>query len=460
MRLLVLLVAAWLPALDAGEVRLISVDPGHFHAALIQKEMYPWVSKRVAVYAPLGPDVVDYVNRVALFNTRKENPTSWELDVRCSPDFFERMLRDRPGNVVVMSGRNRGKIDRIQASLGAGFHVLADKPWIIASSDLGKLEAALDTAERKGLVGYDIMTERYEITSILQREFVNDAEVFGQLVAGTAVKPGISAKSIHHLMKLVAGIPIRRPVWFFDVEQQGEGLSDVGTHAVDLVTWTAFPKQQIDYRKEIRVLDGKHWPTEISKADFERVTGENDFPGYLSEYVKNGRLEYYCNNAVHYTIRGIHVQLDILWNWEAPLGTGDSYAATFRGTRARVEIRQGIEENYVPELYIVPDPSAKAAVFAALKKKIAALQTVWPGLSIKETGDEARIVIPGQYRVGHEAHFAQVTNQFFEYLKSPKSVPGWEKTNMLAKYYVSTKGVELGRARSSYKVSSRPKPPR
>jgi len=38
------------------EFRLIILDPGHFHAALIQKSMYAGVSKRVAVYAPLGPD--------------------------------------------------------------------------------------------------------------------------------------------------------------------------------------------------------------------------------------------------------------------------------------------------------------------------------------------------------------------------------------------------------------------
>ena len=37
-----------------AEVRLITLDPGHFHAALVQKEMYPGVAKQVHVYAPLG----------------------------------------------------------------------------------------------------------------------------------------------------------------------------------------------------------------------------------------------------------------------------------------------------------------------------------------------------------------------------------------------------------------------
>jgi hypothetical protein len=52
------------------------------------------------------------------------------------------------------------------------------------------------------------------------------------------------------------------------------------------------------------------------------------------------------------------------------------------------------------------------------------------------------VTIPDQYRVGHEAHFAQVTKQFFEYLKRPETFPAWENPN-LAKYYVSTKGVEM-----------------
>ena len=40
--------------------------------------------------------------------------------------------------------------------------------------------------------------------------------------------------------------PLHRPASFFDVEQQGEGLTDVGTHLVDLVPWMLFPGQGID----------------------------------------------------------------------------------------------------------------------------------------------------------------------------------------------------------------------
>src|SRR6185295_17989417 len=122
----VTLVAALLGGLSIGmqkrepampDVRLMTVDPGHFHAGLVQKEMYPGVSERVDVYAPLGPDLMEHLNRIVAFNSRREQPTKWAMEVHASPDFFPRMLRERPGNVVVLSGRNRGKIARILASV-------------------------------------------------------------------------------------------------------------------------------------------------------------------------------------------------------------------------------------------------------------------------------------------------------------------------------------------------------
>src|SRR6516225_11009220 len=141
-----------------AEARLITLAPGHFHAALVQKEMYPGVAKQVHVYAPLGPDLIAHLERIAGFNARGDNPTRWELEVHAGPDALQRMLHERLGNVVVLAGRNRQKIDRILAAVEAGLNVLADKPWIISSGDLPKLQAALDTAEANHLIAYDMMT--------------------------------------------------------------------------------------------------------------------------------------------------------------------------------------------------------------------------------------------------------------------------------------------------------------
>jgi predicted dehydrogenase len=427
-----------------AEIKLITLDPGHFHAGLIQKEMYSGVSPRVHVYAPLGTDLIEHLGRVARFNARPENPTTWELEIHTGPDFLERMCRERPGNVVVISGRNRGKIDRIHAALEAGLNVLADKPWVIRSADLPKLAEALDLADQRGLIAYDIMTERFEITSILQRAMVQDPAVFGKPVPGTRQEPGVSMESVHHLYKEVAGVPNLRPAWFFDIQQQGEALSDVGTHLVDLVQWNLFPNQPIDSAHEIELTAAARWPTVLSPRQFQQVTGEKPFPKFLEPYLTGGNLEYYCNTRVSYALRGIHTRLDVLWNYEAPAGTGDTYFATFRGTRARVEIHQGKEEKFRPEVYLVPNhPAGKPDLVAATRNRLKELAKTYPGLDLEEAGDRLRISIPERYRVGHEAHFAQVTNLFFSYLRDPKSLPAWEKPCMLAKYLVSTRGVEL-----------------
>jgi predicted dehydrogenase len=425
---------------DSTEVRLITLDPAHFHAALVQKEMLAGVARRCAIFAPLGPDLRQHLQRIEGFNARPVNPTSWEIDVHCTPQAVERMCAERPGNVVVIAGRNRGKIGKIAAALEAGLNVLADKPWIIDSADLPALEAALDLAGRKGLVAYDMMTERYEISTILQKELVQAPAVFGETVPGSQAEPGVTMESVHHIMKTVAGVPGLRPAFFFDVGEQGEGLADVGTHLVDLVPWTLFPGQAIRGPQEIEITGVRRWPTVIGAEQFQRVTGLAGFPDELAPWVSGDRLDYFCNTQVSYQIRGVHVRLDVLWNWESPAG-GDTHHATYRGTRSRIEVRQGEKEDYRPEVYVAPNGSRnRGEVAAALRDHIARLRGAYPGLGCEDMGDELRVSIPDGYRVGHEAHFAQVLAQFLKYLKSPAAMPAWERPNMLAKYYVSASG--------------------
>ena len=123
-----------------------------------------------------------------------------------------------------------------------------------ASADLPALERALAEADASQIVAYDIMTERFEVTSEIQRALVNDKAISGGIPPGTPDRPSDYMESIHHLMKVVAGAPNIRPAWFFDSAEQGEGLNDIGTHLVDLVQWTLFPDQSIDYKADLKVL--------------------------------------------------------------------------------------------------------------------------------------------------------------------------------------------------------------
>src|SRR4030042_6350439 len=286
--LCVLLLAAVPPPCRAkGEVRLITLDPGHFHAALVQKIMYDQVSPVVHVYAPEGPDVQQHLDRIASYNTRAADPTAWNEIVYKGSDFFEKMIAEKVGNVVVLSGNNKKKNEYITNSIAAGLNVLADKPMIISPEDFPTLEEAFRVAQEKGILLYDIMTERYEVTTILQKLLSQNENIFGKLVAGSKDEPAVTKVSVHHFSKVVSGSPLQRPVWFFDVEQQGEGIVDVTTHLVDLVQWECFPEQILN-PSDIVIASAKRWPTVILKEEFKGVTGFDDFPDYLQKDFKNG----------------------------------------------------------------------------------------------------------------------------------------------------------------------------
>ncbi len=193
----------------------------------------------------------------------------------------------------------------------SGLHVLGDKPWILKSDEMPKLNAVLAEADRRGVVAYDIMTERFEVTSMLQRALVNDAPTFGEIVKGNETDPGVYMESVHHLMKVVAGAPNIQPPWFFDTAEQGEGLNDIGAHLVDLVHWTLFRDRSLDYRSDSRVLAAHRWPTWIPEADFRRVTGLPGFDPAIAGAVKDGTVEYFANTLVSYAAGCHEVERDL-----------------------------------------------------------------------------------------------------------------------------------------------------
>ena len=163
-------------------VRFMTLDPGHFHAALVQKEMYPNVSPKVDVYAPLGTDLVDHLGRITAYNTRHDPPTSWRVDIHTGPDFVERMLHEHPGHRRRHFRTEPGQ-DRLHRGVGGRRPDRARyKPWILKSHDLPTLEKPLADADAKDVVAYDIMTERFEVTTQLQRELVNDKRRVGGIV--------------------------------------------------------------------------------------------------------------------------------------------------------------------------------------------------------------------------------------------------------------------------------------
>lgn len=429
-----------------GEVKLMTLDPGHFHAGLIQKSMYEQIDPTVYVYAPEGDDVAQHLARIEGFNKRPESPTAWVEKVYTGTDYLEKMLAEKPGNVMMVAGNNAKKTEYIQKAVEAGLNVFADKPMVIAPEAFPMLEQAFKTAEEKGVLLYDIMTERHEITSIVQRELSQMPEIFGGLVDGTPEQPAVTKESVHHFSKMVAGSPLKRPAWFFDTAQQGEGIVDVTTHLVDLVQWGCFPEVVLN-KTDVQMLTAKHWTTDISPAQFEKVTSLKEFPEYLKKDVADGNLKVYSNGEMIYKLKGKVAKVSVIWNFEAPAGTGDTHYSIMRGNICNVMIRQGKEEGYKPTVYVEATAASDLAAFeASLKKAVEQnIAAKYSGLKLNKLRDKLwKVEIPAQYSVGHEAHFGQVTEKYLQYLKDGK-LPEWEVPNMIVKYYISTEALKLSK---------------
>lgn len=426
---------------EERKVRLITLDPGHFHAALVQKTEYPNVDSTVHVYAPEGSDLQLHLDRIKSFNTRPESPTEWNEVVYAGQDFFEKMIAEKKGNVVVLSGNNRKKTEYIFESLQNGLDVLADKPMVIDSRGYDLLKEAFATAKEKDLLLYDIMTERFEITTILQRELSMLPEVFGTLEKGTPENPAITKESVHHFYKHVAGSVLTRPAWFLDVAQQGEGIVDVMTHLVDLVQWECFPEESID-TTDVEIVTARRWTTDMGLSQFKAITKLDKFPDYLSDKIESDTLlKVFCNGEINYKLRDVHAKTSVIWRYAAPKGTGDTHYSIMRGTRANLVIRQDKDENYKPTLYIEP-VKKDSGYEEQLKQQLNAITSKYPGVDLKPSKNGWEVVIPEEYKEGHEAHFGRVMEKFLEYLEKG-NMPAWEVPNMIAKYYTTTQGLKV-----------------
>ncbi len=420
-------------------IQFITLDPGHFHAALVQNKTYNNVENIVNVYAPAGQDLQDHLKRIDSYNTRAKNPTNWQENVYLGNDFFEKMIAEKKGNVLVIAGNNKKKTEYILKAAEAGINILADKPMCIDAKGYVQLQKAFATAQKNNVLLYDIMTERSEITTVLQKELSQISAIFGTIKKGTPTDPSIIKESVHHFYKYVSGSPLKRPTWFMDVSQQGEGIVDVTTHLVDLVQWAAFPNVTLS-TKDVQLTAVKRWPTTMTLSQFSLITGSQNFPDFLKKDLKNDTtLNIFANGEINYRLKGVNAKVKVLWNYSTPEG-GDTHYSIMKGTKANLEIRQGKDEKFIPQLYIKPLNLTDAALtnaFETLKSKFA-------GINLKKQGSEWLVEIPDVYRTGHEAHFGEVMDRFLEY-KAKNQLPAWEVPNMLVKYYTTTKALELAK---------------
>lgn len=430
------------------EVRLIIVNPGHFHAGLVQMNSYSQVDSVVHVYAPEGDELDTYLAMIDQFNSREVDPTNWNQQVYTGDDYLQQMLEEKAGNVMVVAGNNARKIKYIDSAIQNGINVLADKPMIIKPDQFSTLKSALETADEQGVLVNDIMTERHEITTILQKELSQIPELFGELIKGSPEEPGIVKESVHFFYKTVAGETLVRPVWFFDVNQQGEAIVDVSTHLVDMILWQVFPEEPIDYRdpeEGVEVDSARVWDTELTQSQFELITKAESFPETLMSSVSDDSiLNVTANGEFIFKVRDVYGKVAVEWGFTNPEG-GDTHYSHMRGTRANLVVRQDVEQDFTATLYVEPKGDVNPEEFeTTLNDALNQLSDHYPGLTAEESEFGWEIIIPEQFTETHEEHFTRVTEQYLEALISGE-LPEWERTNLLTKYYITTQAYELSR---------------
>lgn len=446
-------------ALLLAAARLVTIDPGHFHASLVQNRSYPEIDPVAKVFAPDGPELAAHLNLVDAFNARAENPTAWREDVTRGPDYLSRFAEAAghgafgPQPIVILAGRNDLKGDYALKAVECGCNVLSDKPMAITPEVFAKTGRAARLAEKKGLLFADIMTERNEISTILQRELALDRKLYGEQEKGTPEDPAVTKISVHHFCKLVNGTPLRRPEWFYDVAKQGEGIADITTHLVDMVQWETFPGVRLQ-TNDVRMISARIWPTRITPEQFKLSTG-----GMIAE-----PLDYRSNGEFTWALKGVHCKVSVTWAFMAPEGTGDTHYSLMRGTKAEVFIRQGAPNEELkmkneelaradeksgsrPKLYVRSrgEPQETERALMAACSRIA---KVWPGVRAEPTREPGtwRIVYPPRYDVGHEAHFSEVVRTFLGWMKRGKEDPLYID-NMLVKYHTIVEAWKLAHSR-------------
>lgn len=415
---------------------LLILNPGHFHAGLTLRSRDPRLADDVYVYAEQGPDVESFMRMVDSFNNRPANPTRWKLHVYRGPDYLDRLQSERRGDIVVISGKNDTKMASIQQLHDSGYYVLGDKPWLIDTAGEPRLRHVATTKP----LAMDIMTERHQIASRLQRALAGNPAIFGEYRRG-GIEPAIYFKSVHHLYKVVNNRPLIRPQWFFDTDVQGEGMTDVTTHLVDLAQWMSGDGLAFDYERDVVLEAARQWPTAVPLDIYSRITGLEEFPDSVREHVDSGALQYLCNAGLEYKLRGIPVQIESLWNLAIPEGGGDTHYGVLRGTRAELIVDQGPNTQFQTRLTVSPQRNGRAYE-KALADAVAKLQAEFPGVGYDIDGQVYRIRIPDALRTGHESHFAEVLEEFLGYIEKD-AWPRQLGPDMVAKYTLLARAREL-----------------
>ena len=255
-------------------------------------------------------------------------------------------------------------------------------------------------------------------------------------------------ESVHYLMKVVAGAPEHPAAVVLRHGRAGRGAqrhrdAPRRSRAMDALSGAGDRLPSGHSRARGAALADRGFRRRISPRDERAAVSRRAFR-------RRSRTERSSTSATRLCptrCAGIHTKLNVIWDWEPPAGAGDTHFAFYQAARApasRCDRRQR------------RSLSARSSTSSRRSGGEAAGARGGAG----EDRGAAEATIPARRRgprrgdphhdsrcaaSGPRAHFAQVTASFLKYLRDRRTLPAWERPNMLAKYYVTTTGTELSR---------------
>ncbi|MGL6076133.1 MAG: putative oxidoreductase C-terminal domain-containing protein [Fimbriiglobus sp.] len=423
-------------------VRLMTLDPTHFHAALLTQRRVEGVHPRLYVYSDFSKELLTYLEWMQVGNSRLPHGQGWEMDVRASDRWRARAFQEQPGNTAVITGANRSKIDLMLDAVRAGLHVIADKGWIVDQADFPMLETLLSEAELREVILWEMLPLRHKMGHRLLRELLYLPEVFGELLLGSPDEPALTIDSTQFLRKSPIGLPVIRPMWWLDHHISGHVLADSTSYLVDLALWILFPGEPILHIVDAECQDATGWATPVSEEQFHAITGIRKAPEIFRS---NGQIMLESNGLMAFTVRGVHARTNCQWDFDSERKAGDIHDFVVRGSRSRITLTCPPTPTESPwELLVTPNKiEDKAAISRAMQQSLTRWRPHHPGLSLREHATAIEVVIPNSEVSDSVSNFEEILSSFVNAFRNPRSVPGWEITNKLARYYLTTRAAEI-----------------
>ncbi len=145
-----------------------------------------------------------------------EHYSGWQAD--SVETTFDDILADDTIDLIVTAAIPNRRAAIALAAIGAGKHVISDKPGVTTMDQLDTIRSAV--ANRPGRPWTVLFTERFENRAINEAVRLAQAGAVGEVVHVVGAGP--------HTMWAK-----RRPDWFWDPDATGGILVDIGSHQVD-----------------------------------------------------------------------------------------------------------------------------------------------------------------------------------------------------------------------------------